>query len=296
MDGSDLVTTRRPAENATLEKGADTGLTLRFWGVRGSIPCAGRETMRYGGNTSAVEVVADGRTLILDGGTGIRYLGRALVASGRSGGDVFLSHSHFDHVCGLPFFAPFFEPGQSWRIWSGHLENGMTTRELMDELMRPPLFPVPPEIFSAQVACRDFRAGDTLEPLPGVRVRTAPLNHPNGATGYRIEHDGRSVCYVTDTEHHAGELDRKIVALARDADVLIYDSSYTDAEYQAYAGRGHSTWEEGARLADAAKVKTYIAFHHDPEHDDAFLDEVAVQLVRARPGSLVAREGLTLQV
>ena len=133
-------------------------------------------------------------------------------------------------------------------------------------------------------------------------MRTAPLNHPNGATGYRIEHGGKSICYITDTEHRLGELDKTIVELCRGADVMIYDSSYTDEEYARYRGWGHSTWQEGVRIADAANVGTLAIFHHDPSHSDAFMDDVAREAAAMRPGTvpgglprvLVAHEGLTI--
>lgn len=274
-------------------------LYVRFWGVRGSLPCAGRDTLRYGGNTSTVEINAGGHVLVLDGGTGCHELGRNLLqkgvqGKGVQGGDVFLSHAHFDHVCGLPFFQPFFVAGQEWRVWSGHLEDGMTTRGLFDELMRPPLFPVSPDIFAADISYRDFRAGQTLEPGPGIVLRTIALNHPNNATGYRVEFGGRAVVYITDVEHALGQVDAGLVAFAQGADVLIYDSTYSDEQF--VPGRGHSTWQEGMRIAEAAGVATFIAFHHDPDHNDAYMDDVACALSAARPGSLVAREGLFLKL
>ena len=283
---------KQPAHEAP---GVESGLYVRFWGVRGSIPCAGRDTLRYGGNTSTVEINAGGHVLVLDGGTGCHELGRSLLqAGGGKGGDVLLSHAHFDHVCGLPFFQPFFVPGQDWRVWSGHLEDGMTTRGLFDELMRPPLFPVSPDIFAADISYRDFRAGQTLAPGPGIVLHTIALNHPNNATGYRVEYGGRAVVYITDVEHVVGQVDAGLVAFARNADVLIYDSTYTDEQF--VPGRGHSTWQEGMRIAEAAGVATFVAFHHDPEHNDAFMDDVACALSAARPGSLVAREGLFLKL
>ena len=130
---------------------------------------------------------------------------------------------------------------------------------------------------------------------PGVRVRTVALNHPQGATGFRVEHGGRSICYVTDTEHTPGALDRNILGLIGSADVVIYDSNYTDAEYAAHKGWGHSTWREGIRLCDAAHVKTFVAFHHDADHDDAYMDWLALEIEGARPGSIVAREGMVIR-
>jgi len=141
---------------------------------------------------------------------------------------------------------------------------------------------------------RDFEYGDALAPRKGITIRTAQLNHPNGATGYRVEHGGKSICYVTDTEHRPGELDREILRLIEGADIFIYDATYSDDEYPNYAGWGHSTWQEGVRLADEAGVGTYVVFHHDPSHDDTFMDEVAKAAKAARPGTVVAREGMVL--
>ena len=148
----------------------------------------------------------------------------------------------------------------------------------------------------------EFKAGDAADSAATVTMRTAPLNHPNGATGYRIEHGGKAICYITDTEHRPGERDKTIVELCRGADVMIYDSSYTDAEYERYKGWGHSTWQEGVRVADAAGVGTLAIFHHDPSHNDAFMDDVAREAAALRPGTvagglprvIVAHEGLTL--
>ena len=125
-------------------------------------------------------------------------------------------------------------------------------------------------------------------------MRTMPLNHPNGATGYRLEAHGRAVCYVTDTEHIVGELDDNVLELVRGADLMIYDSTYTDEEYPAHEGWGHSTWQQGVRLADAADVGELVIFHHDPSHDDAFMDKVASRASTLRPGTRVAREGDTV--
>ena len=270
--------------------------SVKFWGVRGSIACSGPRTVRYGGNTSSIEVRCGGRMLLFDAGTGLRYLGNSLAGAGTLDADLFLTHTHFDHVCGLPFFKPFFQPQNRFRLWAGHLAEGMTLRRVLGEFMMSPLFPVPPQVFRARMEYREFRAGETLRPAEGVAVRTAPLNHPDGATGYRVDYAGRSVCYLTDTEHVPDAPDRNILELIAGADLVIYDSMYTDAEYPTYVGWGHSTWQEGARLCRAAGVKRLAVFHHDPEHDDEMLDGVAREVERALPGSLVARDGLVVEV
>jgi phosphoribosyl 1,2-cyclic phosphodiesterase len=126
-------------------------------------------------------------------------------------------------------------------------------------------------------------------------MRTAPLNHPNGATGYRIEYGGKAIAYITDTEHTPGKLDKNVLGLIDKADIMVYDSTYTDQEYPGHVDWGHSTWEEGVRLADAAGVKTFVIFHHDPGHDDDFMDRIAEKAEAARAGTKVAVEGMVLK-
>ena len=268
---------------------------IRFWGVRGSIATPGPATARYGGNTSSIELRCGARLILLDAGTGVRYLGNQLVAEAPLDADIFFTHTHFDHVCGLPFFKPFFQPQNAFRLWAGHLGGGMTLHRVLRDFMMAPLFPVPPEVFKAAMAYRDFPAGDTLAPAPGIVVRTAVLNHPDGATGYRIEYGGRSVCYVTDTEHLPGIPDRNVLALIEGADIVIYDCMYTDEEYaRAYVGWGHSTWQEAVRLCRPAGVKQLVVFHHDPDHDDDRLDAIGREVQAAMPGAVMAREGMVL--
>lgn len=265
-------------------------MRIRFWGVRGSIACAGEAWQRYGGNTSCVEVRCGEKLVILDAGTGLRRLGATL--DGAIDADVLLTHTHVDHIEGIPFFRPLFHEASEIRIHVGHLPDWHSLSEVLAGYMAPPLFPVPPSIFTAKVAYRPFRAEQAERPDlgPDIHVRTAPLNHPNGATGYRIEHRGRSVCYVTDTEHVPGRPDAHVLELAQGADLLIYDATFTDEEFPRFVGWGHSTWQEGVRLAEAAGVGRLVLFHHDPSHDDAFMDAIADEAERARPGTLVARE------
>jgi len=160
--------------------------------------------------------------------------------------------------------------------------------------MMAPLFPVPPTVFGAQIDFRDFHCGETLDLGDGISLRTAPLNHPDRATGYRIEFDDRSICYITDHEHVPGELDSNVLNLIRDADLVVYDSMFTEEEYASRVGWGHSTWEAGADICDAANAKTLVIFHHDPDHNDAFMDQIAETAEKRRPGTVVAREGLVL--
>ncbi len=269
-------------------------MEVRFWGVRGSIPVSDPNMAGYGGNTSCIEVRCGEHLLVLDAGSGIRKLGKEILQRGLEEIDLFLTHTHLDHVVGLPFFPFAYVPDKRLKIWSGHLPDGMTTRDGIARLMQPPLLPIEPDIFIAEVSYETFHAGETLTPKPSVTLRTAPLVHPDGATGYRIEYDGRAVCYITDTEHDPAALDANILKLIRDADIVIYDSMFTDAEYPSYKGWGHSTWEEALRLCREANVRIPVIFHHLPERNDAALDEIAAAAEAMFPGSVVAREGMTL--
>jgi phosphoribosyl 1,2-cyclic phosphodiesterase len=280
---------------------ADSGdFFVRFWGVRGSIACCDSGISRYGGNTSCLEVRCGERLMMFDAGTGFRYLGNSLMAQPLSlpsnlDADLFLTHTHFDHVCGLPFFKPAFLPTNRFRIFAGHLLPDTTVRRVLQDMMMAPLFPVPLQIFEAEVTFHDFYAGETLTPREGITVRTAPLNHPNGATGYRIEYGGRSICYLTDTEHIIEQPDENILELIEGADIVIYDSMYTDTEFTGRAGWGHSTWTEGMRLCEQAGAKQFVIFHHHPEHDDDLLDQIGCEAAELRPGTVVASEGMVLR-
>jgi phosphoribosyl 1,2-cyclic phosphodiesterase len=266
--------------------------TIRFWGVRGSIPCPGPATASFGGNTACVEVRCGDRLIICDGGTGIRALGDKLVAAGAPlDADILLSHCHIDHVNGIPFFAPFFSKANTFRLWAGHLLPKFNLKDTLRGLMSHPLFPVEVEVFQANIEFRDFKAGEPLDLGHGVKVATVPLDHPGGATGYRIDYRGKSFAYLTDNEIRPAGPDPRLVALARGADLAVYDCTYTDDEIGSKAGWGHSSWRQGLQFADAAGIKTFCLFHHAPEHDDSFMNRVAHQAAAARKGTLVAVEG-----
>jgi phosphoribosyl 1,2-cyclic phosphodiesterase len=275
--------------------GARDGFRVRFWGVRGTVPCPGPRTLRYGGNTACVEVQCDGERLILDAGTGIRELGMSLAKGAPERSHILLTHTHIDHINGLPFFRPAYCHECHFEIWAGHLlRQGRNLKEVLATIMQTPYFPVPLDILHACVSFHDFESGEPLEPVPGIAMRTCALNHPGGATGYRVDFRGRSMCYVTDTEHREGEPDQTVLALIEGADLVIYDAAYTDEEFPEKRGWGHSTWQEGVRLCEAAGAGRLVLFHHSPDHDDAALDRIAAALERRRPGSLVAREGMEL--
>jgi phosphoribosyl 1,2-cyclic phosphodiesterase len=271
--------------------------TMRFWGVRGTVPCPQQDRLRYGGNTSCIEVRCGDYRLIFDAGTGLRALGNELLSNGDSRlSHLFFTHTHLDHIAGLPFFRPAYDGKNHFEFWAGHLgAHGLTLQCVLKQLMQPPLFPVPLDILHACVSFHDFPPGDVLEPFPGVRLRTMSLNHPGGATGYRIEFNNQAMCIITDVEHFGDARDNAIVEFIKGAAIVVYDCTYTEEEYPRFVGWGHSTWQQGVRLCDAAGAGRLVAFHHDPDHDDGFLDEVAAAMDHARPGSVMAAEGLTLR-
>jgi phosphoribosyl 1,2-cyclic phosphodiesterase len=272
-------------------------MAVRFWGVRGSIACPGLNTLRYGGNTPCVELICGRDTLIFDAGTGIRQLGTSLVkAANGTDFDIFLSHGHIDHVVGLPFFAPLFVKDQVVRVWGGNLQAAGGVKQAVKKLMSFPFFPLQVDALQARLEFHDFSAGDTINPRPGIKLRTAPLNHPGGATGYRVDYNGRSVAYVTDIEIGAGPLDPVLVELIRGASLLILDTTYSNEELPSHAGWGHSSWQQGIDVANAAHVGQLCLFHHDPEHDDDMMDKIAAKAEALRPGTIVAREGLKVCV
>jgi phosphoribosyl 1,2-cyclic phosphodiesterase len=271
-------------------------MRIKFWGVRGSIACPSPTHIAYGGNTSCIEVDLGDRRIVLDAGTGIRNLGSEFMRQGISRATLLLTHTHWDHINGFPFFAPAFQPDGRFEIMAGHLSDSGGIQSVLASQMANPMFPVPMDAMEAGLQFIDFRAGDAFDLDGGVHVRTAPLNHPNGATAYRLEHGGRSICYVTDTEHVPDQPDQNVLGLIDGADLVIYDSTYTDDEFPKRVGWGHSTWQEGVRLCRAAAVGRLAIFHHDPEHDDAFMEKVEEDATREWSSAFVARDNTVVLV
>ncbi|WP_121971358.1 MBL fold metallo-hydrolase [Leptolyngbya sp. BC1307] len=273
--------------------------SICFWGVRGSVACPGSQTVRYGGNTACIEMKVGGERLIFDGGTGLRNLGQRMLSEMPVKANMFFTHSHWDHIQGFPFFVPAFVPGNRFKIHGAIAPNGSTIEQRLNDQMLHPNFPVPLQIMGAELKFCDIEVGERVN-IGEVEITNAMLNHPGEAIGYRVSYRGHSAAYISDTEHFPDRLDDNVLRLARNADVMIYDCTYTDDEYHSErfskVGWGHSTWQEAVKLAKAANVKQLVIFHHDPTHTDDFMDDIVLQTAAALPSSIVAREGMVLDL
>jgi len=269
---------------------ADT-LVMTFWGVRGTLPVSRADTVRYGGNTSCVSLsFPDGRLFIFDAGTGIKALSDALLAAKRTRieGKILITHPHWDHINAIPFFAPFYIQGNQFEI-CGPAHGDITVRELVAEQMHGVFFPVTVHEFAASISYRDLSEG-SFE-IGGVTVRTMLLNHPGNCLGYRLEHRGRSICYITDnelfsadSEFYSEEYVERLADFVRASDVLITDCTYTDEEYARRIRWGHSSASQVAELGARARPKALYLVHHDPDQSDAAVD-AKVAHIRDRLGT-----------
>jgi phosphoribosyl 1,2-cyclic phosphodiesterase len=273
---------------------SSSNFNLRFWGARGSIPVPGERTVRYGGNTACIEIRAGPNLIIVDCGSGAYALGADLLERGVQSAELLITHTHLDHLLGFPFFKPAYDPSFRLRCWSarqqGHEGLEQTLRAFVDEAFSPA------GVMAAVNNCtfEEFSPGGAIDLAAGCRVRTQALNHPGGAVGYRVDFDGRSIAVVSDHEHGDPSIDAAVRLFVEGADVMIYDATYTQEEYDRYKGWGHSTWQEAVALANTADVRIPVLFHHLPERDDAALDAIVEAARRSAPRLLAAKEGMTI--
>ncbi len=269
--------------------------SVTFLGVRGSYPCPDPDKIVYGGNTACVEVRFDNHLICIDAGTGIKALHRKLCLERIYDFHTFISHLHWDHVSGLPTFLASLDGRFSMHIYAGLQPDQPHLRDVMADLMKSPFFPVPVSTVRAKLSYNDFTPGNEFVLLNGaIRVQTAALNHPNGATGYAFTYKGKRVAYISDTEHFPQEPDPNVLKLMQNADLAIYDAAYTNDEYARFAGWGHSTWEVGVDLAQRAKVKKLALFHHAPDHSDSFLADIEKSARKVFPNAFAAKENTTI--
>jgi phosphoribosyl 1,2-cyclic phosphodiesterase len=270
--------------------GSSDALQVRFWGTRGSNCASGPQFVEFGGHTACVEIRCGERLFIVDAGTGLSALGADLGTDVPAEIDILLSHLHLDHVGGLPFFKPaVLGSNRAIRTHCGNL-GGASAKQSLDRLFAPPIFPIVLDQLPARFEHRGFKSGETLRFADGATVDTHPLNHPGGATGFRFEHRGRRVCYISDIEHSDPWPEPGLAAFVDCADLVIYDGMFSETEYVGCRGWGHSTWQKGVELCKVAHVKSLAIFHLYPGHDDAYLKAVEVEMQRVMPTAFVARE------
>ncbi len=271
-------------------------MRVKFWGTRGSIPTPEPSCIKYGGDTPCVEIRSGDTLLILDAGTGIRKLGASLIkdTSFNGKGYIFLTHSHWDHIQGFPFFRPAFVPGNEFFI-HGAFKADKRLQDALRGQMGSIYFPItmsdmPSSFHFVELLEQDVMAGNLM-------VRARALNHPGGCFGYRITDGKHTVAYCTDTEPYPDKVDEKVLELARGADVFIYDAQFTPEEYvKSHRGWGHSTWQEGIKIAHEANVRKYVLFHHDPYHDDRFIDNIVKEAKVFFPNTVAASRDMEIDL
>lgn len=272
---------------------------ITFYGTRGSTPVADPDVIQFGGNTSCILMTFNnGRIGILDAGTGIRKLGHDFAARGIEQYDnifIGLSHTHWDHIHGFPFFTPAYDPRRHFTIAIyGKDRTVDNLQSIFATQMQRDYFPVPIDNMGATLIFWQADNTDFTTPS-GIHIQAARHNHPGGAYGYRITEGSTSLVYCTDVEH-VGGIDPNVVALARDADLLIHDAQYTPEELKEKRGWGHSSWEQALEVALQAKAKKLALFHHDPEHNDVFLLNIEKECQKLFSEAFLAREGLEVDI
>ena len=266
-------------------------MNIKFWGVRGSIPTPGKQFTKFGGNTSCVEISIGDQTIIFDMGSGLKDLGNSIVKRKIKNFNIFISHFHYDHTCGLPFFSPAYAPDYNFSISSAKLRTRRETKDVLKQQISSPSFPLTIDNFSANIEYKDFDIEKDFIISKNIKVKTIKLNHPDGATGYRLESNNKSICYVTDHEHELNNKNDKLIDFLQGADALIYDSTYDDDEFSKYVGWGHSTWQEAVRLAQVSNVKKLFIFHHNPENNDKIMNKIEKKCLQINKNYMVAIEG-----
>jgi phosphoribosyl 1,2-cyclic phosphodiesterase len=268
-------------------------MKVTFWGVRGSYPQCQPAYAKVGGHTSCVSLEADGQYLIFDAGTGIIEAGDEVVKRGLKKASLLISHPHADHISGLAFFKPFHQPDFEMTIVASGLlsEEGKGIEAILSTAISPPYFPISWDQISSKRTMIDVPVGSQFS-LGHLKVSTLALDHPGGSVGYRVDREDQSVCYITDTAHTPGKLNQELVEFIHRTDLLIYDATFTEQEFAAMPAWGHSTWNQAIAVAKAAAVQEVALFHHNPDHDDAFMADIEDQARAHFSRTFVARQGM----
>jgi ribonuclease Z len=272
------------------------GFKVQFWGVRGSVPIPGSDTVRYGGNTACVEVLVGGQRLIFDGGTGLRVLGKQLMNQKAVQAHIFFTHTHWDRIQGFPFFTPAFQTGNHFDIYGAMAANGASIKQcLTDQMLRPNFF-TPLQKMSADMVFHNISAGSVLNLDQGITVETISLNPFTSALGFRVSYGGKSLVYATDSSCDNPARDANLLYLAQHAELLIYGGTYSDHPLPDLNGSTPILWKQSVELLQSAQIKEMILFHHHPAHNDDFLDHVEMQIHHRLPQIRLAREGMIVQL
>ena len=302
-------------------------LSVRFWGVRGSIPCPGLATVEYGGNTACLEIRADKRLIVIDLGTGVKVLGDWIMGNDFKAGplhiDIFISHTHWDHIMGFPMFTPIFIPGTKMRIRGPVSYDDDTLASIIGDQLSYRYWPVRQAELAARIEYQELKE-TTLDLGGGLKVTTKYLNHPILCLGYRFEYQGKSIVTAYDHEPFRNlfptdpedpnydegaaqegeaasrEENERFTNFIRDADVIIHDAQYTQEEYEKHLGWGHSSFNNAIEFAGLAGAKKLVFFHHDPNRTDEQLGSMAEKYQnmvkdKFKTEIIMAREGLTIE-
>jgi len=298
-------------------------MKLTFWGTRGSVPTPGKQTVRYGGNTPCLELrLSNGELIILDAGTGIRDLGERLIETGESvNAYVLISHPHWDHIQGFPFFKPAFISGNQLTIVGGETDK-VTLHRMIEDQMNKVYFPI--QLSDLKANIRFKKVGEETFSVFDATIQTLFVNHPSFAMGYRVTHGGKTLVYISDNEPFdrqvaqevrnvesfivekylgiKGDPNQRIYDFARDADVLIHDSTYTPEEYVNRVGWGHSHYLFTLKVAAEGNIRRLVLFHHDPSHNDAKIDDILqkcrneIVVRKYKFDCIAAAEGMVIEI
>ena len=263
---------------------------VTFWGTRGTRMVTEPGYKQYGRNTICIEVNCGGRVIIFDAGSGLIYLGSDLIERNIKNIDLFLSHSHYDHVEGIPFFQPFYNKNFKVNFWSGRLKGAEHARQVIDDLMKEPYFPISMEKFQAKILYHDIADFESIQLSYDIEIQTTRLHHPGGATGYRLNFAGKSFAFITDTTHAVDQRDFELSEFIKDVDLLVYDCSYLDEEFAEFASYGHSTWEEAIRLKKISNAKLMYGLHHMPFRNDEALKQIEEQILAKESNCHIAKD------
>ncbi|MCL2759717.1 MAG: MBL fold metallo-hydrolase [Treponema sp.] len=276
-------------------------LTVRFWGVRGSIPCPGHDTVIYGGNTSCLEIRADDRLIIIDLGSGVHPLGEWLLENdlkkyGKIKAEIFITHTHWDHIMGLPMFNPIYTPGVELRITGPAAGSNDNIKTIIENQFSSQYWPVQTNELAAKIEYNQISC-NTADLGGGLTVTGILLNHQVTCLGYKIGYNGKSIVTVYDHEPFQSEEDNeKIKQFIKGADIVIHDAQYTQEEYLTHIGWGHSSYNHVIQAASGMGIKKLVLFHHDPSHTDSQLEQIEKSFAgNIQPLIIMAKEGLILE-